>query len=237
MSTGTLELNSSNRSWATREYACFQGTFKLDAASGLYFDSSTPEVHKARIRATFACMPSQLMLIARRMQLTVSTTAGRTRANHSYCTIYGNWSNYRPSPHLEISLGSLSTDLFFGHLVHELSHLWWFAGTEPMRRQFEHELVESQLESIVEITDYVHAKYLDWLHAIKTNQPGGCQKAYLRLWVLESFAESSAACAIEGYQSAECNVDIELRRSMIQRVADLDIETISKEDLAAVPEL
>ena len=237
MSTGTLTLNLSNRSWATREYSCFQGTFELDADSGLYFDPSTPEAHKARIRATFACMPPQLKQIALRMQLTVSTTAGKTRANNGYCTIYGHWSSYRPWPHLEISLGSLGTELFYGHLVHELSHLWWFAGSEYMRTQFAHELIESQIESMVEITGYVHNKYLTWLHAVKTDQPSGTQKAYLTLWALESFAESAAACVVAGYQSNECNVDIEVRRSMIQSVAQLNLETISKEILAAVPQL
>lgn len=237
MPTRTLPISPANRPWATGSLSCFQGSFAQDSESGLYFDASTPANHIARIRAAFACAPPELGQQALKMQLTVSTAQGRTRGGHRYCTIYGDWSKKLVSPHLEISQNSLDTELFPAHLVHELSHLLWYAADESERLRYSQDLKTSHTHSTIDVTAYAQEKCDQWLQACALSQHDQLQAARLRSWASESFAESAAVCAVPHYLWDQSTVAMTERKEMIRNTFKLEIEAIARQKLAALPSL
>lgn len=157
-----------NRQWAANKtYQRFLGTYRLDQNSGLYFSEGASAGKIARVASCFLLLPKPLQARAILFNLTVSFCEGITLAGNS-STFYADFRQTDPrfiSPHVEIGSRSLKETHLLAHLTHELSHLFYRSAQGAARGAWREMLSQFVLSpgNQVELTDYVHGIYLDWL--------------------------------------------------------------------------
>jgi hypothetical protein len=184
-------IGRSDRPWVNKELQQFVGRFELDAQSGLYFDCHTPSEHRALISATFLKLPVLLRNAAITLGLTVSTTMrGRTRSGH-LSTAYGAWDESDPariSPHIEMSIVSLSPELIVAHLAHEISHVFWAVQSQSAQALYTGMMRKLALPNFQDVTEYARQFFA---------------KGVLDKWVLESFCETVGKLCYPAYGDPE----------------------------------
>jgi hypothetical protein len=184
-----------------------------------------------RIGRAFFGLPEQLQRLCLQYQVTFSACPGWT-VNGNSSTLYADFNESRKervSPHIEMSLRSLSDELISPHLTHEASHIWWRHQTAERRRAYCQFLVASSNADTVEVSDYVQEFFRDWRRSLEIPDSEGYAKphraCYLEQWVEESFCDTVAKLLVPGYRSqwSGSTVDLELRRHKIRELMLLEL--------------
>jgi hypothetical protein len=225
-------INWHDRQWLNREFQQFCGRYRLDEASGLYFEWETPAAHRALISRTFLRLPDPLRKVALYLRLTVSTTNKPGTRSGSLSAVYGAWeasSHSRISPHLEMTQTSLSSQFVFPHLVHECCHLFWAIQSHAAKTRFARKMVELIEHGFIEVTGYAQGFFDEWQKLAFDDGPGAiqCRQHALEKWVMELFCESIAKLCCPSYKENEerdTELLLETRRSAIGEIFELCLE-------------
>jgi hypothetical protein len=225
-------INWHDRPWINREFQQFCGQYRLDEASGLYFEFETPAAQRALISRTFLRLPDPLRNAALYLNLTVGTTNMSATRSGSLSAVYGAWdaSNHsRIVPHLEMTQTSLSSQFVFPHLVHECCHLFWAIQSRSAKAQYAWKMVELLDCGFIEVTGYAQGFFDDWQRQLDNDEPGASHRRRHAMdkWVMESFCESIAKLCCPSYKENE-NRDTESmldrRRSAMVEIFELSLE-------------
>jgi hypothetical protein len=221
----TLYIGPNQRPWAMpRLYQRFWGHYELDEKSGLYFAKEAKAEQIRLVRLNFKRLPQCLQELCRQWRVTFSFAEGATACGNS-STFYADFSRHPEefvSPHIEIGSRSLKPEKIFAHLGHEVCHLFWRTRSEAQRRAYRGFLARSCSAETVEITDYVHShfeEYLDSLKRFRQNKvhPNLHDGNFLR-WTEESFCDTVASrlAGTHPDRCENCTVDLDERLAEIQ---------------------
>lgn len=242
MSPEKIIFSVANRPWArSREYQRFWGTYVRCPVSGLYFAENSDPSSIESVNQAFSRLPQQLQSLARQWQVTFSFTSGRTAAGNS-ATFYADFSQrdrHLVSPHIELSLSSLSPPIIVAHLCHELSHLYWRTSPRQAQQSYRDFLQTNSDSLLVEVTPYAQRLFQEYLkeEELRRNRPPELDPPWLKeqdpyhlkSWTEESFCETVAVLACPDHPDFQVGAaeELETRRGMIACLMGLHIDSAS----------
>jgi hypothetical protein len=220
----SIYIGPNQRPWAMpRLYQRFWGHYELDQESGLYFAKESSAEQIALIRATFKLLPQCFQELCRQWRVTFSFSEGATACGNS-STFYADFSRQPDeyiSPHIEIGSESLKPKRILAHLGHEVAHLFWRTRGEAERRAYRGFLARSCGSDTVEVTDYVHGLFEEYLESQKKFRqnkvhPNLHDGNFMR-WTEESFCDTVATKLVGTHPDRPDNCSVNL----IERVEEM----------------